>query len=171
MNKFEEARLKYKPEKIECLLIAESPPESRKKRFFYFEDVREHDNLYRETMRVLYPEEAIDIKYIRKNKEQFLKRFKNDGFYLIDATDVPVNNLSKTDKRAQIKKDREKLIEKINELITPETRIILITPTVFECCYEDLINQGFNVINNDKISFPLGKGLNNFRRSMRQLLK
>jgi hypothetical protein len=52
---FEDARQKYKPDEIKFLLIAEAPPDAESGRFFYFEEVDKHDNLFIETMKVLYP--------------------------------------------------------------------------------------------------------------------
>ena len=63
----EKARLKYKPKKIKYLLIAETPPKSNSNRYFYYENVKEKDSLFLETMIVLYPEFVSDksIKEIR----------------------------------------------------------------------------------------------------------
>lgn len=79
MEKFESARLKYKPDLIRYLLIAESPPKTDSNRFFYFEDVGEQDSLFLETMKVLYPKDTSQIKTkeIRNKKATFLLKFKN----------------------------------------------------------------------------------------------
>ncbi len=87
---FESARQKYKPRIIRFLLVAEAPPKLRSKRFFYFEGVRKADSLFLETMRALYPHEFSDTRAVRRQKCKFLKKFKNDGFYLIDASDEPM---------------------------------------------------------------------------------
>ena len=89
-TEFEQARLKYKPDKIKYLLVAESPPEIEKKRFFYFEEVKIQDSLFIQTMKVLYPNDIVDVPTLRSNKPAFLKRFQGDGFYLIDALDMPI---------------------------------------------------------------------------------
>jgi len=57
---YKKARDKYKPDKIKVLFIAESPPfkkENQKLRYFYFEDVKQHDNLFKSIMVVVFPEE------------------------------------------------------------------------------------------------------------------
>jgi len=94
MNQFEKARQKFKPNKIKYLLIAETPPKSGSDRFFYFENVEKQDSLFLETMKLLYPRETelLKPKEIRKRKKEFLEKFKNDGFYLIDSLDQPFDN-------------------------------------------------------------------------------
>jgi hypothetical protein len=47
-----EAAARYKPAKIDLLLVAEAPPNSLD-RYFYFTDVRAHDILFRYVCRVL----------------------------------------------------------------------------------------------------------------------
>src|SRR5665647_3170165 len=54
-RQLEKARLKFKPQKIKYLLIAEAPPESID-RFFYYEAVRQHDYLFLGISEALYPE-------------------------------------------------------------------------------------------------------------------
>ena len=83
----EAARKKYKPERIRWLLIAEAPPDSLD-RFFYFERVFEKDYLYMETMRVLFPNASESD--LRHRKVQYLQWFKANGFYLIDVMDEPI---------------------------------------------------------------------------------
>jgi len=77
MIDFENTRLKYKPEIIKFLLIAEAPPKIGSNRFFYFEDVNEKDSLFIETMKVIYPDEDYsNTKNIRSRKKEFLEKFK-----------------------------------------------------------------------------------------------
>lgn len=46
------------------------------------------DYLYLNLMRALYDDaKSTDIKYLREQKIKFLKRFKEDGYYLVDAVD------------------------------------------------------------------------------------
>lgn len=60
-NQLENARQKFKPEIIRYLLVAEAPPDSLE-RFFYYENVRQHDYLFLGVAEALYP----------KHKEKFL---------------------------------------------------------------------------------------------------
>lgn len=161
---FESSREKYKPETIEYLFIAESPPKPNSNRFFYFENVFSHDLLFWETMKALYPNafpkdkegKSIVNKDIRKLKSSFLKKFKLDGFFLVDACDISIAGVSSHEKEAELKRSLPELIKKVQRLISKDTKIIVITSTVYKICYHKLKSEGFNVINNDAIPYPLG---------------
>jgi hypothetical protein len=101
MNRFENARLKYKPKEIKYLLVAETPPKTDSDRFFYFEKVDKQDSLFLETMKILYPNETqfAETKTIRKREKEFLEKFMDDGFYLIDSLDKPFEKNLIHDKR------------------------------------------------------------------------
>jgi len=102
LNPFESARKKYRPKPLKTLLIAEAPPSLESERFFYFEQVASHDALFLEMMKVLYGCE--DTQGIRKRKQEFLERFKNDGFYLIDAEEAPLpQDAAISDKKTAIR--------------------------------------------------------------------
>ncbi len=170
-NKFEIARRKYKPKDIKYLLIAEAPPDESSDRFFYFEDVKEKDSLFLETMKVLYPGNYTDPKIVRKKKKQFLNKLKEDGFYLIDSTDQPMPNFKRHHKIKLIKDALPSLIEKVKNLANEDTKIILISSTVYEVCNGLLIKENVNVINEEMIDFP-GTGRQiKFREKMTRLLK
>ena len=157
----ESARQKYKPEIIKFLLIAEAPPKIESERFFYFEDVQKYDYLFLETMKVLYPNDS-DIKNgntknVRRRKREFLAKFKKCGFYLIDASDEPIKDKSKSAKRKQIEKFLPSLIANVRSLVPKDTKIILISSTVYGVCYKKLKEEKrFNVINGCPIPFPIG---------------
>ncbi|MFX6230448.1 hypothetical protein ABTF44_20860, partial [Acinetobacter baumannii] len=60
---------------------------------FYFEDVPKQDALFLEIMAVLYPKDK--EQYLKQKrdpllKEQLLHKFKEDGFWLMDLAEVPV---------------------------------------------------------------------------------
>jgi len=170
----ESARQKYKPEIIKFLLIAEAPPKIESERFFYFEDVQKYDYLFLETMKVLYPNDS-DIKNgntknVRRRKREFLAKFKKCGFYLIDASDEPIKDKSKSAKRKQIEKFLPSLIANVRSLVPKDTKIILISSTVYEVCCNRLKAEGFNVINECAIPFPIS-WQKEFRRKLFTLLK
>jgi hypothetical protein len=89
MDKYKEARLKYKPDKIKFLLVAESPPMNPES-YFYFENMTKNDGFYLEIINTLYCRERLAPKFLRENKQLFLNCFKRDGFYLIDACEKPI---------------------------------------------------------------------------------
>lgn len=113
MTDFEKARLKYRPELIRYLIIAETPPKTESKRFFYFEDVQNQDSLFIEMIKCLYHIDTRDLnaKSIRAKKADFLRKFQGDGFYLIDSLDSPFEkNYSSAKKVALIKNGQNELL-------------------------------------------------------------
>lgn len=170
----EKARKMYRPDKIRFLLIAEAPPRKESGRFFYYEDVDRGDSLFLETMKVLYRTEykkCKDTKTVRLRKSDFLKRFKSDGFYLIDAVDKPLEDSKRSKKLKCIQESLPSLLEKLKDCTDDDTKIILISKTVYDVCVNDLKESGFNVINEDSIDFPGFGHQTEFRKEFEALLK
>ena len=168
-NKIREAaRIKYKPERIRRLLITEAPPESHD-RFFYFPHVRKYDQLYISIMKIIYPH--IQIKEFRDRKVNFLQKFKQDGFYLVDAVDSPFTQNDNNKRRTRIVWDnRYELIERIGPLVSEETDIILIKCTVYEI-RDYLKEAGYRVINRCPIESPGSCHNTEFSIKMKRLLE
>ncbi len=166
----ESARRKYKPDKIKYILIAEAPPREGSGRFFYFESVPTGDSLFLETMKVLYPNDYSDAKSVRLRKREFLHRFKRDGFYLIDSTDSPMEDPRPSRKRQQVRRSLPSLVEKLAELISEDTKIILISKPVYDVCADVLRLQGFNIVNDEMIDFPGSSGQAKYRVKLGRLL-
>src|SRR5947207_236311 len=78
----QEAR-RYKPAKIKLLLIAEAPP-SALDRYFYFDDVREQDSLFRYVCRGVLGQEPS-----REGKAELLAELRDKGVFLIDLQEEP----------------------------------------------------------------------------------
>lgn len=145
---FDEARERYQPNHIRYLLVAEAPPALGSGRFFYFENVKSHDALFWETMRVLYGVTKLE----RSRKAEFLVRFKKDGFFLIDACSLPI--AKGVNKKIEIRKSLEDLKGRVADLVEPDTKIILICRTVYDECFPVLREAGFNIVNKEMIPHP-----------------
>lgn len=174
MSKFEEARIKYKPDSIEYLLVAETPPKRDSKRFFYFENVGEQDSLFLETMKCLYPAETcnLETKSIRLNKAYFLGKFQKDGFYIIDSLDNPFEERYSSKKKEElIKAGQKELLIKIRSLYTEKVKVILIAAPVFKANYSFLNANGINVINKNFINFPSSGGQKQFKEKLGTLIR
>ena len=148
------ARVQYKPSNIKCLIIAEAPPNSIE-RFFYYPHVKTADYLFLGIAGVLYPkkkEKYIDWGRPWSLKQEILSQFHNDGYYLINLLDVPINqyngNLSDT---------IEPTIKHVKGLITLQTPIVIIKTNVFDEVYNPLVSSGFTNVINIRIPFP-GQG-------------
>ncbi len=159
-DRISNARLKYKPDVISSLFIAEAPPVNPD-RFFYFEEVYEQDSLYLELMKGIFlPEVGNDVmvptSFFRSNKAEFLTEFKTRGYYLIDTIDHPLPwNISRTKEKIDyLSGYKDRLIEKVNHLIDKKVPIVLISIPVFQAVSGSLKYKGFNVIHDFPVEFP-----------------
>lgn len=87
---WEPLRLFYKPDKIKFILIGEAPPNGGD-RFFYYDNVPEHDNLFVSVMSVLFPRETSVYRSNREAgaKRHLLNRFRDMGWFLMDLYPIP----------------------------------------------------------------------------------
>ncbi len=146
------------------LLIAEAPPDSLD-RYFYFEDVRKHDSLFLETMGVLYPE--LKQRYLASGRDktmkiELLENFKEDGYWLMDLSEVPCSLLNDS-----LVSFVPSLLERLEKFVGKETPIILIKSSIYDICYLPLISNGYNV-NQERIPFPGSGQQRVFREKFRK---
>src|SRR5437016_3204672 len=125
-DKYTAARNKYKPNRVNVLLIAESPPSSGG--YFYSETTIGKDHLFRETMKALkfWP---VD-RPMRKgcDKKSMLERFRSIGFFLIDTCELPVDKLQPRQRRISTIQGASTLPHRVREL--DPTRIVIVKKTV-----------------------------------------
>lgn len=173
MDKIEIARLKYKPDEIKCLFIAEAPPKRESERFFYFENVRTQDSLFLELMKILYFKDTQGIEpiVVRDRKEMFLTKFKSDGFYLIDSLDVPFDKLYSTSKKIKLLREhQDALLQKVKSLIDENTRVILISASVYHANFNFLACHGIPILNTEFVDFPGSGGQKKFKQKIGRLI-
>lgn len=163
----DKARLKYKPETIKLLLIAEAPPDNIE-RFFYYEEVHERDYLFLGIVEAI----SIDVKtkYIESNRNPEFKRLllewlKELGIYLIDLSDKPVNG-----DRDDLSKNLPSLIKKVKTLINDETVISLIKVNVYDIAYDSL-KAKFSKVVNLRIPFPSNGQQQKFQEQFSMVLE
>lgn len=154
MNKFEIARQKYRPGLVRVAMVAESPPRDDSGRFFYFEDVDVGDSLFLELMKALYADAHGDAKTVRRRKAEYLERFRDDGFYLIDASQEPIAGESRAVKARFIRAGLDQLQRDLVEIQHEDLKVVLISSLVYEICCVPLRQAGFNVVNAEMIDFP-----------------
>lgn len=146
--------LKLMPEGVvNHLLIAESPPNQRSDVpfFFYYdgEDVEEFGGLFENTMSALYPDLWTAAEESGRScsdvKRTFLKRFSEDGFYLIDETDQALSGLRKSKKKEVLNRVRDSgsLLKQIDALarhgyVTDDTKIVLISALGYDVFFDYL---------------------------------
>lgn len=159
---FQKAREKYKPSLIKCLFLAEAPPELDSNRFFYFEKVSTGDTLFITTMKGLFAKEFVGMeqyevtRLLRANKTTFLKRFQELGFYLEDASSIPMPDRKRSTKRKILLTELEGLLKRMEHYVDMKTPVILISAMVHEVCSEPLKKAGVFILNDNAIPFPIG---------------
>jgi hypothetical protein len=132
-----QAAAKYRPTRISTLLIAEAP--SAAKRYFYFEDVRTDDSLFREVAWAFLGETPG-----RDRKDLALASLRDAGVFLIDLCEDPVDD---TPLSAHV----QVLVRRVQNL-APD-RVILIKVTVYDAAYAALLEAGLPVVD-ERIPFP-----------------
>jgi hypothetical protein len=167
-QQLEKARLKYKPDNVKYLMIAEAPPDSLD-RFFYYENVHQHDYLFLGVDEALYPD--LKDKVIANGRDSDIKRsillkFQADGFYLIDLSELPLSLLNNG-----LASQLPSLIEKINQVAKSDTKIILIKVTVYVTAFNTLRQHGFKNVIDSRIPFPGQGGQKLFQAEFKKVLK
>lgn len=165
-----EARTQYSPiGRTEILFIAEAPP-ADPERYFYFDRVDRHDWLYLALMRVLFADARdLAVKELREQKPDYLERFREEGYFLIDASDLPMPpHASSGTRRVQLRRSLDTLVDRVQSLVTSSTRVVLISKSVHEVCGPRLKAEGFNVINTEAIDFPSSGRQQLFARKLRR---
>ncbi len=152
--RLESARSRYMHGKIKYVLVAEAPPDSLD-RFFYYENVRQHDYLYLGIAQALYPD--LKNKFLtsgRKSeiKKTILEKFQRDGFYFLDLSELPLSLMNRS-----LESQVPSFLEKLKPFVYEETRIILIKANVYDILFPEFLNRGFNNVIDVRIPFP-GQG-------------
>lgn len=104
------------------MLVAEAPPDSLE-RFFYFEDVKQHDYLFLGVAQAMYPDLKDKFLTSKRNmeiKKSILERFKSDGFFLLDLSDLPLSLLKES-----LESQLPSLKKKIEKVANKQTKIIV----------------------------------------------
>jgi hypothetical protein len=133
-----QAAAQYKPQEVALLLVAEAPPSSLD-RYFYFTDVREHDSLFRYVCCALLTREPS-----REGKHELLEELRDRGVFLIDLKETPVDG-------TPLATYVPALVERCRELAP--RRIVLIKATVFDAAHYQLRAAGLPV-SDVRVPFP-----------------
>lgn len=156
LNQRQAAAARYKPAKVELLLVAEAPP-CTPGRYFYFEDVDQHDWLFRYVCEGLW-----EKKPDRARKAEHLAALRDAGVYMIDLHEELISQPS----LAALRPCVPGLVERCRAL--RPRRIALIKSSVYDAAFEPLVAAGLLVID-ERIPFPASgqqkKFLESFRRA------
>jgi hypothetical protein len=160
MNEYETSRQQYRPEHIRILLIAESPPPSAgitsSRHFYRTDQERTDDRLFINTIKALYHAAAeLTESELERDKKQWLKKFQSDGWYMIEALETSLaHSITKPGRQARIRESLPQILQRVEELASPDTKIILLKSNVFEVAAEPLRKAGFTVLNKELVDYP-----------------
>ena len=132
------AAARYKPEPIDLLIVAEAPP-SEPSRYFYFEDVRTQDALFRYVASTILGERPT-----RENKPDLLLKLRDRGVFLIDLKLDPADG-------SPLARHVPALVERCRAL-RPRA-VILIKTTVYDAAYRPPRTSRTPVVD-ERIPFP-----------------
>jgi hypothetical protein len=162
------------------LFIAESPPAfcpGSEPSYFFFEENPGGDLLFATIV-----EAALPIKKYQKrscNKRELLRYFQENGFWLIDAVEYPINKIngertSSSIRKEHIEKGRAELLARVASLNAKnggtDIAIVLIKNLVYECLLEPLRQAGYCVPQDGPIGFPRWHGDPNTIRGIKSAI-
>lgn len=172
--KIQEAKERYRPEKVKYLFISEASPVVESFRHFYYAYAEGKDDLFLNMMMALYPvtyKSYLPATELRKSKKTFLEMFRDSGCVLIDSVPNPFPmDINRSLRINIIKENREVLLKEINEICDDKTKVILISATVYAACNDFLLENNVNVVNVTSISFPDRWHKDNFQRQIAETL-
>jgi hypothetical protein len=170
---YEKIRQRYRPEGIKYLLIAESgPPASAKipssRQFYRVDYQKPDDRLYANTMRVVFAEaEDLESSMLEADKSVWLERFKEAGFYMIEALETSlVHEVTKQERREMLSEQADRVVERVRELAAAGTKLILIKSNVYDMLAGPLREAGFTVLNEELLDYPGRFNQADFRRKL-----
>ncbi len=178
----ERVRERYQPDKIKTIFLAEAPPADPSRFFYFIKNDGTHDALFLEVIRFLYSEydrkNSVDAKEIRSVKKDLLKRFKSDGYYLLDALSESIT-LSPDKRIRRIKQGRNEISQRLRQIIndssydprSSEVGIVLIKATVFDALFEyPCFDQKLPILNRGiKVPFPSHGHTTEFHSALRRI--
>ena len=127
----EQAAARYRPARIETLLVAEAPP-SALDRYFYFEDVSVHDSLFRHIVQAVLGEKPT------RDKAPYLDELRDRGWFLVHMSEEPFSD------RDVLQPLLPDLLARCEEL-APQ-RVVVVGTRLFDLVYRPLRDAGLPVV-------------------------
>lgn len=169
---YDDLRTRYRPRRVEVLLVAESPPDpgAGERRFFYGPSLTA-DNLFRGVALAAFGLDKAALP--RTSKVAVLERLRATGVWLIDAVDEPINYLDGRPRRDAIRSAVPGLIARCQEA-APAVGVFVCKAPVYDLVAPGLRAAGLTVLNRTPAPFPLGNTRTQFvecwRRDVTPLL-
>ncbi len=149
---YAELRWANKPDPVRFLLIGESPPdpEDGPIRFFYSPEFRPPENLYVGVVEALLGG-AFDVR----DKPACLAELRRRGWWLLDATDEPVNHRTKRERRAAVRRGFEELRGLLRDpQVRPSVGVVICKASVYKQLANPIRSLGLVVLHDRRIRFP-----------------
>ena len=127
----EQAAARYRPARVETLLVSEAPP-SALDRYFYFEDVTEHDSLFRHVVEAVLGEKPT------RDKAPYLDELRERGWFLIHMSQDPFRD------RAVLPPLLPDLLARCEELAP--RRVVVIGAPLFDLVHRPMRSAGLPVV-------------------------
>lgn len=164
---WEPLREYYLPEKIKFILVGEAPPDGGR-RFFYYDDVPQYDNLFLNTMSALFPMETFEYHRIKtpERKRALLNMFKEKGGYLMDLYSVPKAQLPKPCNKKACILDFFQRLQKIETGLDDNVSFILVHNAA-ACLAKYLYTLNAKVI---QLPFPLYGNQEYFKQTLKEYI-
>jgi hypothetical protein len=172
-NIYKKFAKEFLPEKIEYLLIGESPPKSppdaEELRYLYnYKDYRGNQSLLSNISYAFFKEKF----YVRRDsKREYLEKISQEQIFLIDAVYEPINHINNTIERKSIISegypDLKKNIKKLP--LNQDAKIFLIHNNVVDAI-GDKIRNDFKIYRVHNIGFPHCFHDPEFRRKIQEVI-
>lgn len=170
-EKYKRMREKYVPGKVKTIFIFESPPKTGT--YFYDDSV---ENMSKPPLFKIMMKNVLRINPV--SKKEGLKKFRDEGYIIVDATYEPINEVkSRRRRNRKIIKNYENLKKDLCEIMKKEdksTRIILVKCNVIDMLKERMKKEGYNIVNgkdeNSRIPFPSNGHQKRFEERMKLTL-
>lgn len=159
IEKYRAAALRYRPDCIRVLFIAESPPFVKpggRPSYFFF-DESASDLLF---ATVIYAVLGVEFRKASGKKAAVLRSFQAGGYWLIDVVEHPISHIPPRDRPLTVYRYVPNLLDRLEGLrsegvLDDSTGFAIIKKDVWETVEPVLSEKGYRVLNRSApIGFP-----------------
>lgn len=163
MNEFIRLRNEYRPKDVKICFIFESPPAHGG--YFYDPSGRVTELLFRSLVKTLFNKNF-------NTKEEGLKYFQKEGFYLVNPIYTPVNKVSDKTADEMILENYDTFKKDLIREGLKEVPMIIVKSNVWKLLKDRLADDGFKILNKDvMIPFPVHYHFESFKEKISNILQ
>lgn len=162
MNEFVSLRNEYRPKEVRFCFIFESPPAHGG--YFYDPSGKLTELLFRSLVKTLF-------KKTFATKEEGLRHFQKEGFYLVNPIYKPVNKISDKTADEMILENYENFKKDLIDEKLKNVPLIIVKANTWKLLKDRLADDGFNVLNREvMIPFPMHYHFDSFKERVSDLI-